>query len=164
MALGQRDVVHLSPVQRRMTMATRGETKDKAADESIPCIMNQVTQMLGFCGPQAEELARRSSENLQAMTQASTVLARGAQEFSNEVFGLVQDRLTKNVEAVARFLGSRSVPDLLAIQGDLARDTVWQVLTTQKHMAELSLRITEEAVRAIQAQPNQSGTQIRRAA
>ena len=58
-------------------MATRGETKDKAADENIQCIMDQVTQMLGFSGPQAEELARRSSENLQAVTRASTVLARG---------------------------------------------------------------------------------------
>ena len=145
-------------------MATRGETKDKAADENIQCIMDQVTQMLGFSGPQAEELARRSSENLQAVTRASTVLAQGAQEFSNEVFGLVQNRLTKNVEAVYRILGSRSVPDLLAIQGDLVRDTVWQVLATNKHIMERSLRLTEEAVQAIQVHADQSGTPIRRAA
>jgi len=43
-------------------------------------------------------------------------------------------------------------------------DTVWQVLVINKHMAELLLRLTEEAVRAIQAHPNQSGTQTRRAA
>ena len=86
------------------------------------------------------------------------------QEFSNEVFGLVQDRLAKNVEAVNRILCSRSVPDFLAIQGDLARDTVWQVLDMNKHMTELSLRITQEAVRAIQAHANPSGPQIRRAA
>jgi len=56
------------------------------------------------------------------------------------------------------------VPDFLAIQGDLARDTVWQVLDTNKHLAELSLRIMQEAVRAIQAHANPSGPQIRRAA
>ena len=147
-------------------MAARDDRKDQntAADESLRRVADQVTQMLGFSGPQAEELARRSTENLQAVARANTVLARGVQEFSNEVFGLVQDRLAKNVEAVNRILCSRSVPDFLAIQGDLARDTVWQVLATNKHMTELSLRITEEAVRAIQAHANPSGPQIRRAA
>ena len=48
--------------------------------------------MLGFNGPQAEEVARRSSENIQAVTEASTVPARGAQEVSQEVFGFVQKR------------------------------------------------------------------------
>ena len=80
------------------------------------------------------------------------------------MFGLVQNRLTKNVEAVHRMLGSRSVPDLLAIQGDLVRDTVWQVLATNKHIMERSLRLTEEAVQAIQVHADQSSTPIRRAA
>jgi len=147
-------------------MAPRNDTTDEntAADESLRRMGDQATQLLGFSGPQAEELARRSTESLQAVAQANTVLARGAQEFSNEVFGLVQNRLAKNVEAVNRILGSRSVPDFLAIQGDLARDTVWQVLDMNKHMTELSLRITQEAVRAIQAHANPSGPQIRRAA
>ena len=83
---------------------------------------DQFTQVLGFNGPQAEELARRSSQNLQAVSQASTVLARGAQEVSHEVLGLVQDRLQKNVDAVSRMAGVRSVQDFVAVQSDLARD------------------------------------------
>src|SRR3954463_7917354 len=45
---------------------TATQTFQRAAD--------QFTNVLGFSGPQAEELARRSSENVQAVTQASTVL------------------------------------------------------------------------------------------
>ena len=77
--------------------------------------------MLAFSGLQAEEVARRSSENIQAVTQASTVLARGVQEASQEVFGLVQDRLQKNVEALSRIAGTRSVQDFVAVQSDLGR-------------------------------------------
>src|SRR5215203_7299497 len=120
------------------------------AAQTFQRMTDQFTQVLGFNGPQSEELARRSSQNLQAVTQASTVLARGAQEVSREVFGLVQDRLTKNVDAVSRLAGTRSVQDFVAVQSDLARDTLQQVIDTNKRIAEVSLRTADEAARAIQ--------------
>ena len=92
---------------------------------------DQFTQALGFNGPQTEELARRSSQNVQAVTQASTVLARGFQEASDEVLRSAQDRLTKNVDGLNRLAGCRSVQDFVAVQSDLARDNLWQVIDTK---------------------------------
>ena len=134
------------------------------ATQAFERVTNQFTKVLGFSGPQAEELARRSSENIQAVTQASTVLARGAQEVSQEVFGLVQDRLTKNLDAVNRIVGARSVQDFVAVQSDLARDTLQQVIESNKRIAEVSLRIADEAAGIIQARANQNAQQVRRVA
>src|SRR3954452_25227608 len=88
------DVFRRSSETARDTMQSGLNT----ATETFQRMSDQFTKGLALNGPQAEELARRSSQNLQAVSQASNVLARGAQEVSREVIQLVQDRLQKNVE------------------------------------------------------------------
>src|ERR671910_615206 len=129
--------------------------------QTLQHMADQFTQVLGFNGPQAQEAVRRSSENLQAVTQAGTVLARGAQAVTQEVFGHIQDRLTKNVDAVNRLVGTRSVQDFVAVQSDLVRDGLQQVIDTNKRVAEVSLRIADEAGRVIQAQADKNAEQVR---
>jgi hypothetical protein len=46
------------------------------ATETFQRINDQFTRVLGFSGPQVEEVTRRSSENIQAVSQASSVLVR----------------------------------------------------------------------------------------
>ena len=130
------------------------------ATQSFQQINDQFTKAWGFSGPQAEELARRSSQNLQAVSQASSVLMKGAQEVSHEVLGSVQDRVQKNIDGLGRLAGCRSVQDFVATQSDLMRDGLQQVIDTNKRIAELSVRVAEEAARSIQTQ----GGQARRAA
>jgi phasin family protein len=79
-------------------------------------------------------------------------------------FGLVQDRVQQNVDAVNRIVRTRSVQDVVAVQSELVRDGIWQVIETNKRIAEISLRIAEEAARIIESQANQNAKQVRRAA
>src|SRR5215213_1812021 len=69
-------------VFRRSTETARDNLQSglNTAAQSFQRINDQFTQVLGFNGPQAEELTRRSSQNLQAVSQASSILARGFQE------------------------------------------------------------------------------------
>jgi hypothetical protein len=106
---------------------------------------DQFTQVLG--GPQTEELARTSSQNIEAVSQASTMLARGFHEASQEWFGLARDQISKNMDALNRFAQCRSMQDVVAIQSQLVRDNLQQTIDTSRRLAELSTRVAGEAAR-----------------
>src|SRR3954467_12883981 len=67
-------------IARRSTETARDTVQSglNTASETFQRLSDQFTRVLGFNGPQAEEPTRRSSQNLQAVSQASSVLARGA--------------------------------------------------------------------------------------
>lgn len=134
------------------------------AAQNVQRVTDQFAQVLGFSGPQAEEVARRSSQNLEVVSQAGTVLARGAQEISQQCFGLLQDRISRNMDALNRLSRCRSVQDFVAVQSDLVRDNLQHGIDTSRRVAELSLRVADEAARAIQSQASASADRVRRAA
>ena len=93
----------------RETRAVRREH----GDAGLPARRRPVQPAFGLNGPQSEDLTRRSSENLQAVSQASTILVKGAQDVSHEWFGLAQDRLAKNLDGLSRLGGCRSVQEFV---------------------------------------------------
>lgn len=120
--------------------------------KTLERMTDQFTKALVFAGPQAEELAGRSSQNFEVACQASTILAKGAQEISQEWLRLVQDRLEKNVSVLNRLASCRSLQDVVAIQSDILRDRLGQVVESSRRIAEVSMRATDEATRIIQVQ------------
>src|SRR3954452_17324468 len=151
---------------RQDTEAAEATTEEglNTASQTWEHIADQFMQVLGFNGPYTEELKQRWSERVQALAQASTVHARGNQKDPQEVFGLVQDRLTRDIEAVTAILSSRLVQDFVADQSDPVRQRLEEMIDANRRMGELVIRIAEQMGRMIHAQANRNTNQARRAA
>jgi len=121
---------------------------------------DQFTQVLGLAGPQAEELAKRSSQNIEALSQASNVLVKGAQEFLREWFELVQEHMSKNIDAMNRLASCHSLQDLVSVQSDIARDRLGHTVESSRRLATISLRVADEAARVIQSQAGRNAGEM----
>src|SRR3954471_833642 len=68
--VGERTARAGADIANRGTEAARNAVESglNTAPEPVPRVSDQFTKVLGFNGPQAEELARRSSQNLQAVS------------------------------------------------------------------------------------------------
>ncbi|HEX2135511.1 MAG TPA: phasin family protein [Microvirga sp.] len=106
---------------------------------------DQAAQLFGFGGERVEELTRQSTQNLQAVAQTSTVLARGFQDVSREYLKVVQEFQTRSVESFTALLRCRSVQDVMAAQSEFVRNSLEQTVDGTRRLAEVSTRVANEA-------------------
>ena len=151
---------------RRAGEATRSNLESglNSTVQTFKQVTDQFTQVLGFAGPQTDELARKSAQNIEAVSQASMVLTKGAQEMSREWFDVIQDRLAKNIGAMNRLASCRSLQDFLVVQSEITRERLGDAVNSGRRLAEVSLRVADEAAKVIEAQASRNITEFEDAA
>jgi hypothetical protein len=137
------------------TMNTAKEEMQRAAE--------QFTEVLGLSDARAEELARQSSQTIDALTQYSAVLARGAQDISREWVKLAGDRMQRNLEGLRELANCRTLPDLISVQNRLMRANMEHMLNNSRRIVEMSLQVASEASQ-VTGRAEENASRTRRAA
>ena len=133
------------------------EATDRAEDvmqtgiQAAQRVAEEFGRVLGV-GGQNEDLTRQATQNLEAITETGSVLMRGFQDVSREWLELTQERLRKNAEGMTKLAQCRTLPDLAAVQSDLARDNLNQIIDVTRRIAERSMKVADEAAKTITAE------------
>src|SRR3954462_5399900 len=133
------------------------ETASQQAREAA----DRFTKPLGFPGKDSEPLARQSKQNMEAVTRCGTVLTQAFQDTSRSWFGLAQKQWQRNLEGFTKLTHAKSVQEFTAIQSDLVREGLQNVVQDSKAIPETSARAVEEASKTFSSVAQQSPTVVR---
>ncbi|WP_162419659.1 phasin family protein [Microvirga brassicacearum] len=112
--------------------------------------------------PQA--VGDQTSQNLRAVSQSGTILARGVQDVSRKWFELSEKRLQTNIEGLSSLARCRSVPDFVAVQTSLIRENLEQTIDNSRQIAEVTRQLADEAIRTVTVQAKKTVEHASRAA
>ncbi len=123
----------------------------EAGMRSLEGLTQNWTRAFGAASPNLE-LADQSAKNVQAVSQASTALAKGAQDASRAWFDLTQKAVRTNLEAMGQLASCRSMQELVTLQSNLVRDSLQQAIESGEAIARAQSDAIREATRAMQQQ------------
>jgi hypothetical protein len=110
----------------------------------------ELGRTLGFSGSeaqQAQQATERSARNTETILYSSTAATRLMSGMSQEYFEFVRQQMEKSMERMNELWRCRTPQDLAAVQSDLLRETVGSVLQSSRKMADMSLKVADDATK-----------------
>jgi hypothetical protein len=121
---------------------------------------DELGRTLGFSGNEAQQATERSARNTEAILYTSTVATKLMGGMSREYFEFVRHQIENSMDRMNELWRCRTPQDVAAVQSDLARQTVGSVLESSRRMADMSLKLADDAAKHM----TQNMERIRRAA
>jgi phasin family protein len=143
--------------------ASQTEDAARTGIESMRRVTEEFSRTFGLTS-QNEEVARQATRNLEAITETNAILLRGFQEVSREWVELAQQRLQSHAEALTKLANCRTLPDLAAVQSEIVRENLHQMIDNTRKIAEHSVQVAQEAAQSITAKATGAAERLRRAA
>lgn len=106
---------------------------------------DQLGRTFGLTGNEAQQATERSVRNAEAIMYSATAVAKGMNGVSREYFDFVRQQIERTMDRVNELWGCRTPHDLAAVQTDLMRDTISSALDTSRRMADMSLKVADDA-------------------
>jgi hypothetical protein len=118
-----------------MTTAVMGRSTD------------QLGRTLGLSGEGAQEATERSARNAQTILYSTTTATKVMSGMSRECFELLRHQIETSMDRMNQLWNCRTPQDVVALQSELLRDTVGSVMESSRRMANMSLKLADDAAK-----------------
>jgi phasin family protein len=111
--------------------------------------LDELGRPLGLSGQEAQGAIERSARNAHTILQFANAVTKGMNEISREYFDFVRHRFENNMDHMNELWRCRNPQEIAALHTEVARDTVASVLESGRRMADMSLRVVDDAKKPI---------------
>jgi hypothetical protein len=124
------------------------QSSAKLASTMAECSADQFGRAFGLS---SGELTERSSRNMQAVVQSSTIVTEMMQRMCVECGDIARARIERGFQRMNALMRSRSPQDIVALQSEILRDNMETFLGFARKAGEHSTRLVEDAQRRIES-------------
>jgi phasin family protein len=117
----------------------------EAVTQVVNCSTDQLSRAFGLTGDEAQQATERSVRNTQTVMESASAVSKGTNEISREYFQLARGQLDKNIERMNELWRCRTPHEFVAVQSDLIRDTMTGVLESGRRLADMSVKVADDA-------------------
>jgi phasin family protein len=108
---------------------------------------DQVSRVLGLSGDEAQLATERSVRNTATIIHSSTAVAKEMNGISQEYFAFCRRQFESSLDRMNELWRCRTPQDVVAVQSEFMRQTMERAVASSRHMADMSLKVTEDAAR-----------------
>lgn len=101
-----------------------------------------------------DEIATLAKDNVDALVQSGTIVAKGAEEAGKQVAAFGQASVEKNVATGKALFAVKTLNELVELQNAYVKQSMDALLAEGVKLQELSVKIANEALAPINAQVN----------
>ena len=117
--------------------------------EAVTETMNRSTEHLGrafgWTGDEAQQATERSVRNAQSVMESATAVSKGLNDISREYFQFARRQMENNMDRMNELWRCRTPHEFAAVHSDLIRDTMTGVLESGRRVADMSLKVADDA-------------------
>jgi phasin family protein len=100
---------------------------------------------LGLSGEEAQEATERSARNAQSILHSTTAATKGFAGLSEEYFEFLKHHIESSIDRMNELWRCRTPHDVAAVQSDLVRETMETALESSRRMADMSMKLANDA-------------------
>jgi len=98
-----------------------------------------------------EDVVQFGRDNVEAVVKSGTIVAKGLQDLSKDLFTLAQTSVEEGVAASKALATVKSLQELIDIQQSLAKSNFDKFVSEASRIGELQVKLAEEALAPITA-------------
>ncbi len=101
-----------------------------------------------------EDIVSFGKDNVDAIVKSNAILVKGFQDIHNILFGIAQAQLEEQVALTKKFLGCKTLKDVMEAQADVAKNSYAKALNDSRKITDLSVKLAEEVSQPITRRVN----------